>query len=129
MGLHIEHEHNPFIKRVSRVNPNMTRTRLASTHDLFINGLVVPVYKWVSHVRFACRVRFCHPYLKGKVCNISIKNYFTTLDKSNGSFGNNLFSFLLKFFCWKCAKVYLYLEIFWKKWEKVGKSEVLKNCT
>ena len=36
-----EPEHDPFIKRVSRVNPNMTRTHLASTHDLFINRLVV----------------------------------------------------------------------------------------
>ena len=38
---HIKHEHDPFIKRVSRVDPNMTRTSLASTHDLFINGLVM----------------------------------------------------------------------------------------
>ena len=41
MGSYIEHEHDPFIKRVSRVDPNMIRTRLASTHDLFVNGLVV----------------------------------------------------------------------------------------
>ena len=40
-GSHVEHEPNPFIKRVNRVNPNMTRTRLASTHDLFINELVM----------------------------------------------------------------------------------------
>ena len=40
VGSHVEHEHNPFIKRFSRVNLNMTRTRLASTHDLFINRLV-----------------------------------------------------------------------------------------
>jgi len=41
MGSHVEHEHDPFIKWVSRVDPNMIRTRLASTHDLFVNGLVV----------------------------------------------------------------------------------------
>jgi len=41
MDLYIEHEHDPFIKRVNRVNPNMTGTRLVSTHDLFINGLIV----------------------------------------------------------------------------------------
>ena len=40
-GSHIEHEHNPFIKQVSSVDPNMTRTCLASTHNLFINRLVV----------------------------------------------------------------------------------------
>ena len=41
MDSHVEHEHDPFIKRVSRVNPNMTRTHLASTHVLVINGLVM----------------------------------------------------------------------------------------
>ena len=41
MGSHVEHEHDLFIKQVSHVNPNMTRTCLASTHDLFINVLVV----------------------------------------------------------------------------------------
>ena len=41
MGSHVEHEHDQFIKRVSHVNPNMTQIRLASTHDLFINGLVM----------------------------------------------------------------------------------------
>jgi len=41
MGLHVEHEHNLFIKRVSRVNLNMTRTHLSSTHDLFINELIM----------------------------------------------------------------------------------------
>ena len=48
MGSHVEHEHDPFIKRVSYVNPNMIRTRLASTHDLFINGLVVSDLQFVS---------------------------------------------------------------------------------
>ena len=43
-----EPEHDPFIKRVSRVNPNMTRTHLASTYDLFINGLVVSGSRVVS---------------------------------------------------------------------------------
>ena len=38
---HIEHEHDSFIKRVNRVNPNMTQTSLASTHNLFINRLVM----------------------------------------------------------------------------------------
>ena len=41
MGLHVEHEHNPFIKRDSCIDPNMNWTHLVSTHGLFINGLVV----------------------------------------------------------------------------------------
>ena len=41
MGSHLKYIHDPFVKRVSHVNPNMTRTHLASTHDLFINGLVM----------------------------------------------------------------------------------------
>ena len=41
MDLHAEHEHDPFIKQVSYVNSKMTQTHLASTDDLFINGLVV----------------------------------------------------------------------------------------
>ena len=41
MGSYVEHEHDPFIKRVSHVNSNMTRTHLVSTHDLFINELIV----------------------------------------------------------------------------------------
>ena len=48
-GSPVEHEHDSFIKRVSRVNPKMTRTRLASTHDLFINGLVVSGLQIVSN--------------------------------------------------------------------------------
>ena len=40
-GSHVEHEYNLFIKRVSRVNLNMTRTHLALTYDLFINELVM----------------------------------------------------------------------------------------
>ena len=40
-GSHVKHEHDPFIKRVSHVNSNMTRTHLVSTHDLFINKLVM----------------------------------------------------------------------------------------
>ena len=43
-----EPEHDPFIKRVSRVDPNMTRTHLASTHDLFINGLIMSGSRVVS---------------------------------------------------------------------------------
>ena len=41
MSSHVKHEHDLFIKRVSCVNPNITRIRLASTHNLFINELVV----------------------------------------------------------------------------------------
>lgn len=41
IDLHVEYEHNLFIKQVNRVNPNMTQTRLALTYDLFINRLVV----------------------------------------------------------------------------------------
>ena len=42
MGSHDEreHDHDPFSKQVSNVNPNMIWTCLASTHNLFINGLV-----------------------------------------------------------------------------------------
>ena len=47
-GLHAKHEPDPFIKQVSCVNPNMTRIHLASTHDLFINGLVVSSSRVVS---------------------------------------------------------------------------------
>ena len=43
---HIEHEHDSFIKLVNRVNPNMPQTSLASTHNLFINGLVM-LNSWV----------------------------------------------------------------------------------
>ena len=48
MGSHTKHEPDLFIKWVSHVNPNMTRTRLASTHDLFINGLVVSSLRVMS---------------------------------------------------------------------------------
>ena len=48
MGLHVKHKHGPFIKHVSCVNPNMTRTHLASTHDLFINRLVMSSSRVVS---------------------------------------------------------------------------------
>ena len=40
-GSHVEYEHKSFIKRASCVNSNMIRTCLGSTHDLFINELVV----------------------------------------------------------------------------------------
>ena len=49
MGSHVEHEHDPFIKRVSRVDPNMTQIHLASTHDLFINRLVMLGSRVVSN--------------------------------------------------------------------------------
>ena len=48
MGLHVKHEHNLFIKRVSHFNPIMTRTRLVSTHDLFIYELVVLSFQVMS---------------------------------------------------------------------------------
>ena len=41
LSSYVEYEHDSFIKEVSCVNPNTIQTRLASTHDLFINGLVV----------------------------------------------------------------------------------------
>ena len=44
-----EPEHDPFIKRVTRVDPNMTWTHLTSTHDLFINRLVVSGSRVVSN--------------------------------------------------------------------------------
>ena len=43
MSSYVEHEHESFIKQVSHVDLNMTQSCLASTHDLFINGLVVSV--------------------------------------------------------------------------------------
>ena len=45
---HVKYEHDLFIKLVNRVNPNMTRTRLASIHDLFINELIVSGLQFVS---------------------------------------------------------------------------------
>ena len=48
MDLHDEHEHDLFIKQVSYVNSKMTQTHLASTDDLFINGLVVSSLRVVS---------------------------------------------------------------------------------
>ena len=41
IGSHVKHEHDLIIKRVSCSDSNMTRTRLDSTHDLFINRLVM----------------------------------------------------------------------------------------
>ena len=41
MDSYDEHKHDQFIKQVSLIDPNMTRICLASTHNLFINGLVV----------------------------------------------------------------------------------------
>ena len=41
MGSHVKHENNLFIKRVNRVNSNITQTRLALTYDLFIKMLVM----------------------------------------------------------------------------------------
>ena len=48
-GSHVEHKHNPFIKRVNHVNSNMTQIHLVSTHDLFINELVVLDSRVVSN--------------------------------------------------------------------------------
>ena len=48
-GSYVEQELDPFIKQVSRVNPNMTQTCLASTYDLFINRLVVSSLQVVSN--------------------------------------------------------------------------------
>ena len=41
MDSHVEHKLNSFIKWVSRVNLNMTQIHLTSTHNLFINRLIV----------------------------------------------------------------------------------------
>ena len=49
MGSHVKYIHDSFVKWVSCVNPNMTQTHLASTHDLFINGLVVSGSQVVSN--------------------------------------------------------------------------------
>ena len=49
MGSHVKYKHDSFVKRVSRVNPNMIRTRLTSTYDLFINRLVVSCSQVVSN--------------------------------------------------------------------------------
>ena len=46
LSSHVEYEHDSFIKEVSCVNPNTIQTRLASTHDIFINGLVL-LSSWV----------------------------------------------------------------------------------
>ena len=53
-----------------------------------------------------------------------VRNMMT---KTKCPFGNNLSSFLLKFFCWKCVKYYLYLKKKnWKSEKKWGKNEILK---
>ena len=57
-GSYVEHKHDTFIKQVSRVKLNMTRTHLALTYDLFV------LYKRVSRVGFTGRIKFCHPYTK-----------------------------------------------------------------
>ena len=49
MDLYVEHEHDPFFKWVNRVNPNITRTHLTSTHDFFINMLVMSGSRIVSN--------------------------------------------------------------------------------
>ena len=41
MSSHVKHEYNMFIKQVSRINLNMTQICLASTHNLFINRLIM----------------------------------------------------------------------------------------
>ena len=48
-GSHVEHKHNPFINWASCVDSNMTWTYLASTHDLFIDELVVSGLRIVSN--------------------------------------------------------------------------------
>ena len=62
MGSHVELEHNPFIKWVSYVDPNMTRTYLGLTHDLFIDGLVVSGL-WVM-LDFATRDFLCEIFTR-----------------------------------------------------------------
>ena len=62
MGSHVELEHNPFIKWVSYVDPNMTWTHLGSTHDLFINGLVISGL-WVT-LDFATRDFLCEIFTR-----------------------------------------------------------------
>ena len=62
MSLHVELEHNPFIKWVSYVDPNMIRTHLGSTHDLFINGLVI-LSLWVMS-DFATRDFLCEIFTR-----------------------------------------------------------------
>ena len=70
MGSHDEHKHDPFSKRVSRVDPNMTRIRLASTHDLFINGLVVSGSQIVSDCATPSKQR--HLHLSFLICSKSL---------------------------------------------------------
>lgn len=41
MDSHVEYEYDLLIKRISRVDLNMTRIHLASTYDIFINRVVV----------------------------------------------------------------------------------------
>ena len=49
IGSYVEHEYDLFIKRVSHVNMNITWTHLVSTHDLFINRLVISNSQVVSN--------------------------------------------------------------------------------
>lgn len=56
-GSHVEYEWNLFIKWVNRVDLSMTLTRLASSHYLFINELIVSSSRVV--LDFAAP-RLCH---------------------------------------------------------------------
>ena len=67
-SLHFEPEHDPFIKWVSCVGLNMTRTHLASIHDLFINGLVISNSRVVSNLP-SLRIRY-----KAHVLHYSIRD-------------------------------------------------------
>lgn len=65
MGLHVEPEHDPLIKQVSRVDLNMSRTCLTSTHDLFINRLVVLSLQVVSDFATPIHCCFQRPLMVG----------------------------------------------------------------
>ena len=49
MSSPVKHEHDPFIKRISCVDLNITWTRFASTRDLFINEFVMSSLQVVSN--------------------------------------------------------------------------------
>ena len=71
MDSHVKHEHDLFIKWVGHVNLNMIRTRLAPTHDLFINGLVVSGLQAVlDSITAKHKAKFCEARQGNLPCHV-----------------------------------------------------------
>ena len=85
----VEHKHNPFIKQVNCVDLNMTQTCLATTYDLFINGLAMLGSQFVSD--------FIIPNLKYLLKSLDLKSkHFKSINlksKSESKFPNATFDY------------------------------------